>query len=166
HYQPPFLVQGCRMYNFVLTADYERLRQELNLQLALGPALIATKGYVALEVEQAYTRAFELSQQLEDDPQGFTVLYGLWAFHLVRAEFHTSCELAEQLLALAGQRQDTVLLIEAHWALGCSFFWLGELSSAQEHLRQSLALYRPQEHRSLTFLYGQDPAVSCLCYTA
>ena len=25
-YQPPFLVQGCRMYNFVLAADYERLR--------------------------------------------------------------------------------------------------------------------------------------------
>ncbi len=25
-YQPPFLVQGCRMYNFVLEADYDRLQ--------------------------------------------------------------------------------------------------------------------------------------------
>src|SRR5207253_10848912 len=69
----------------------ERLRQELNLQLALGPALIATRGYVALEVEGAYTRALELSQHLEDEQQLFSVLYGLGDFYLVRAEFHASC---------------------------------------------------------------------------
>ena len=46
----------------------ERIRQELDLQTALGPALIATKGYAALEVEQAYARAHELCQQVEEVP--------------------------------------------------------------------------------------------------
>src|SRR6185295_10980510 len=34
----------------------ERLQKELTLQIALGNALIAAKGYTAPEVEQAYTR--------------------------------------------------------------------------------------------------------------
>jgi len=35
----------------------ERARQELDFQIDLGPALIATKGYAASEVEGAYPRA-------------------------------------------------------------------------------------------------------------
>ena len=35
----------------------ERLQRELDLQIALGASLIATKGYAAPEVEQTYTRA-------------------------------------------------------------------------------------------------------------
>ena len=35
----------------------ERTQQELTLQIALGQPLMATKGYAAPEVEQAYTRA-------------------------------------------------------------------------------------------------------------
>ena len=35
----------------------ERARKELGLQIALGPALFATKDWTALDVEAAYTRA-------------------------------------------------------------------------------------------------------------
>jgi len=34
--------------------------QELNLQSILGTSLVATKGYTALEVEEAYTKALVL----------------------------------------------------------------------------------------------------------
>jgi hypothetical protein len=34
-----------------------RAQQELDLQLALGPALMAAKGWAAPEVEQTYARA-------------------------------------------------------------------------------------------------------------
>jgi class 3 adenylate cyclase len=44
----------------------ERIRRELLLQLVLGPALIAIKGYAASEVEQAFTRARELCERLDD----------------------------------------------------------------------------------------------------
>jgi predicted ATPase len=33
-------------------------------------------------------------------------------------------------------------------------------------LEQGIALYDPQQHRSLAFLYGQDPKVTCLSYVA
>jgi predicted ATPase len=45
-----------------------RLQQELDLQVALGPALFATQGNAAPEVEHAYARARELCVQLGDTP--------------------------------------------------------------------------------------------------
>jgi predicted ATPase len=47
----------------------ERPRRELFIQLALGPALIAVKGYAAPEVERAYTRARELCELLGNPPE-------------------------------------------------------------------------------------------------
>jgi class 3 adenylate cyclase len=49
----------------------ERAQQELVVQTTLGPALIATKGYAAPEVLQAYARARELCQQVGDTPGSF-----------------------------------------------------------------------------------------------
>ena len=37
--------------------------------------------------------------------------------------------------------------------MGHTLFWLGELASARAHLEQGIALYDPQQHRSLAFLY-------------
>jgi predicted ATPase len=143
-----------------------RLQQELALQTTLGPALIATKGYGTPEVAQAYTRARELCRQMGETPDVFPVLRGLWVFHEARAEMQVARELAEQLLALAQRLQDPVHLIEAHRALGNTLFWLGDFAPARVHLEQAIALYDFQQHRSLGFLYGTDPAVICLSYAA
>ena len=144
----------------------ERTQQELDLQITLGPALMATKGYAAPEVEQVYARARELCQQVGETPQLFPVLWGLWWFYEVRAELQTARELGEQLLSLAQRQQDPALLLEAHRALGQTLFWLGELAPARAHLEQGIALYDPQQHRSLAFHYGQDPGVGCRIYRA
>ncbi len=143
-----------------------RARQELLLQTALGSALIATKGMAAPDVEQVYTRALELCQQVGDTPQLSPVLWGLFLVYLVRGELRKARELAEQLLGLAQSGQDPVLLLWAHYALGATLTWLGEFAPAQEHVQQSIALYDSQHHRSYTLLYGQDPGVACLGFAA
>jgi predicted ATPase len=142
----------------------QRTQQELALQTTLGPALMATRGYGAPEVEKAYARARELCQQLGETPQLFPVLFGLWVFYNTRAELQPAQELAEQLLTLAQSVQDPALLLEAHLALGTTLFSLGELASAQVHLEQGIALYDPQQHRSLAFRSGQDPGVFCRAF--
>ena len=48
-----------------------------------------------LEVEQAYARARELCQHVEDTPQLFPVLHGLCLFYRNRGELRTSYEIAE-----------------------------------------------------------------------
>jgi predicted ATPase len=54
----------------------ERAQQELLLQITLGPALQATKGPAAPEVERVYARARDLCQQVGATPQLFPVYGG------------------------------------------------------------------------------------------
>ena len=62
----------------------ERLQQELALRIALGPPLTTTRGWGAPALGDNYSRARELHQQVGETAQQFPVLWGLWAFHLVR----------------------------------------------------------------------------------
>ncbi|MEW6300348.1 MAG: hypothetical protein AB1671_21865, partial [Thermodesulfobacteriota bacterium] len=118
------------------------------LQVALGLALTATKGYGMPEVGRVYARARELSQQLTEVPELFVVLPGLFRFYVVREEFPTARELAEQCLTLAQRVHEPTFLIEAHQAVGMTAFHYGELATAREHFEQSLALYDSGQHGS------------------
>src|SRR5256714_988850 len=108
----------------------ERAQRELDLQLALGLALIATKGQAAPEVGHVYTRARALCQQAPEAPQLFRVLWGLWHFHVVGAELQTVRQLSEELLTLAQHLHDPLYLLGAHWTLGGAGFCLGEFAPA------------------------------------
>ena len=140
----------------------ERAQQELMLQVALSTPLMLTRGWAAPEVGRVHSRARELCRQIGETPQLFPVLHGMWTFHFIRAELQTAQELGEQLLTLAQSAQDSALLLEAHRTLGESLYVRGELVLAQQHFEQGIALYDPQQHRSLAFLYGHDPGVSFL----
>ena len=144
----------------------ELAQQELAFQLALGPALMATKNIAAPEVAHVYTRAYELCRQLGETPALFPALWGLWRFHSVRAKHTTARELAEQLVRLAQNVQDSGLMLEAQWASGGTAFFLGELTTAGEHFAHSLALYDPQQHQVHAFQYGSDPGVASHCFNA
>lgn len=144
----------------------ERGQQELTLQLALGMPLATTKGYAAPEVERAYTRAWELCQQLREMPQTSLALFGLWRFYLLRGALQTAQELGEQLLSLSQETADSALLLEANFALGNTLFWLGKFAQAKAHWEQSIALYIPQQHRFHAFVYGQEPGVCCRIFAA
>ncbi len=144
----------------------ERARQELGVQTALGPALIASRGFAAAEVERACARARELCQQVGETPQLFPIVWALWAFYLVRADLRTADELAEQLLRLARSVQDPALLVPTHRALGTHFHFQGEFVRAQEHQTQGIALYDPQQDRSWAYHVEQHPGVVCRCFAA
>ena len=96
----------------------ERLQRKVNMHIALGASLIATKGSGAPEVEQTYLRAEHLCEHLAAPHQLFPVVRGLWNYYAVRADFQTAYTLGEQLLTLAQQAQDPAMLLAAHRALG------------------------------------------------
>ena len=150
-----------------LPEDPKRNRRELELQLALGPVLIAVKGYGALETELAYTRARQLCERLGDDTELFPALFGLWPMHLVRGELTKAHELAQGLLRLVQSTRNEKLLLYTRFALGNISNWLGDFPSSREHLEKALALYDPELHRPLTFRYGgADAKVMCLSHLA
>jgi len=150
-----------------LTDSPQRARLELTLQTSLGPALMATKGYAAPAVGEAYRRARELCQELKDITRLFPVLWGLWMYHLVRAEHEAANELTKQLLGVAQTTGDPELALEADFAAGLSAFYCGELLSARKHLEQVVSAYDPEQHKGLGSTYGGlDPCVCCLEYLA
>jgi len=138
----------------------ERAQQELMLQLALGNPLMATKGWAAPEAGHVFARARELCKQMGETPQLFPVLCGLCAFYQVRGELLTARELGEQLFSLAQSVQDSVLLLQAHQWLGSTLLHMGEPVASKEHLEQEIALYNPQQHRSLASLAQGYPEVT------
>jgi class 3 adenylate cyclase/predicted ATPase len=144
----------------------ERHQQEVGIHIALGASLLATKGASAPEVEQTYTYARQLCQHLEDPSQLLPVLRGLWGYYLMCAEYQRAHELSEQLLSLAQQTQDPVMLVVARCTLGTTLFHLGAVATAHTHLTQGIALYDPQQHRASAFLSTYDAGVICHSYAA
>ena len=124
----------------------ERALRELEMQLALGAALTATKGTAAPEVEQTYTRARDLCQQVGETPQLFQSLRGLWSCHFDRGALPVARELGEQLFGLAGRAAAPTHLLEAHEALGTTLFFLGDYAAARTHCVQGMTLSSTRRH--------------------
>jgi predicted ATPase len=61
-----------------LPETHARTQQSLTLHIALGAALLMTKGQVAPEVEHVYTQARAWCQQVGETAQLVPVLSGPW----------------------------------------------------------------------------------------
>jgi tetratricopeptide (TPR) repeat protein len=152
-----------------LPVTAERLEQELMLQLGLGAALTAAKGWAALEVGEVFARACKLCRQIGETPHLFQALGGLSSYYNVRGEMETALELAKQLLSIAQNAEDAALLPAAHYAMGVTLSFMGQFIPARTHLELSCSLYDPAQYPSHAVPYfGCDVAVhslSILSYT-
>ena len=144
----------------------ERTQHALALHIALGAALIITKGQAAPEVEHAYTQARALCQQVGETPELVPVLLGLWRFYHTRSQLHTARELGDTLLGLAQRADDSALAVIAHYALGVTWLYLGALPAARLHLEEGIARYMPDQRCALVFRMGVDPGVGCRSFDA
>lgn len=150
----------------VLPYSPERARHELDLQIDYGLALLATKGWWAPEMGSTYRRARELCQTLQDDPRLFSVLFGLWSYHLVRGEHTLASGYTEEMQRLVPRLKNDGARVQADWASGCSQFFKGKFVDAHTSLERGAHSYDRRKHAALAFQFGQDPCVSCLCFDA
>jgi len=132
----------------------ERSQRELLLQLAVGPALCAVKGWSGPEALRAFTRAAELCEQIGDVPELFPAMYGLWEVIWIQGNLRRGHKLAEQLLQQALSGRDPALLLYAHRALGQTLLAMGKLHPAKEHHEKAFSFYDPERHPPLTVRYG------------
>ena len=149
-----------------LSAKDLGVSQELTLQTMLGQMLIQLRGFGATEVKQTFSRARELVNQVGESSQYVQVLYGLFTYYLIRAEFQSALDVAEQNMAAAERTKEPYHLQSAHLMIGCVLFYQGELAPAQDHLSQGLSRYDLDEHRSLALTYGQQPTSMSLSFSA
>jgi tetratricopeptide (TPR) repeat protein len=152
----------------LLPENPERGEQELRLHLGLGSAWITSKGYAAPEVGYEFTRANEPSAKVDNTTLRFSVFSGLYVFYEARGQYHVVRRLAERYLPLAERLNEAYALRPVHTALGHVTLWMAELSTAQEHLEQAIALYDLQKNTPFASFVWHDAIVlslGCLALT-
>ncbi len=141
----------------------EHTRQELMLQLAMGPPLSTLKGFAAPEVEAACSRAYKLCQQVGGTRLQFPALWGLWHYYLVKSDFSKAVTLSKKLLALAQATNDHSFLSDAYRAIGETLLWSGEFSQASEYFEKGIDLTGTSQQHSY---FAESPDVSCRFFSA
>jgi DNA-binding SARP family transcriptional activator len=122
-----------------------KLSQELALQLALAATTRVTRGYTALESEQALERAQELCQQLGETEQLFLTLIELYMFFGVAGNTYRAYELSNRLMSLATELDRRAYLVAAHHAIGGSCFMEGHFIRSRQHFAASVTLWEPHQ---------------------
>lgn len=144
----------------------ERIQGELGLLMTLGPLQMATRGYADPSVAQTYREAREICEQIGEAPQIVPVLFGLWAYHVVRGDLSLALDLGEQILRLVQNAGDSGLLLEAHVVRGVTQYFIGDFRAAAHTLREAIAVYSPAEHRPHAQVFGQEPGMAVQVYLA
>jgi class 3 adenylate cyclase/predicted ATPase len=157
------LTKGLELLE-ALPDGHGRQRSELRLQLALGQASIAAKGFAAPETGRAYARAHELCRGLGDVPELFPALYGQSVFHFQRGELAAAHEVAQELRRSAEERGDAAAWVTGHRMMGSASCQLGRLAESRDHFEAALALYEPERDRSSAYVYAIDSRVMCLSW--
>jgi class 3 adenylate cyclase len=144
----------------------KRSSKEAELQLQLGVALFARRGLGAPEVERAYTRATELMMGSAPVAEQFPAHFGLSIYHGHRGNFGVSVRLVERLTKLASEGDDAMKLQALH-ARWMNSLFSGRIEDAVAAADAGRAIYRPETHHSLSYLYGNhDPCVCALALEA
>jgi predicted ATPase len=147
--------------------DRSRFRQEeLDLQIALGRAMIATRGSSAPDVGKTYTRARALAEQLDRSEYLVPLLYGHWAYHVTRSEHRLALSLAEQMEEIGEARNDVAALLLGRFLGGITRFFLGEFIAARPIFERCHGLSDPSHRAVYAALVPQDPHATMLAQLA
>lgn len=134
----------------------EMKSMELDLLVAIGPSLIANKGYVSDEVGRVGFRARQLCDELRDTSRLFPILRGLALYHLVRGETRAALKFATEFFDLAQQKNDEGAQMFGAYTLGNCLMFCGEPAAGREHHAQAIEHYDSDKHRSLALVYNVD----------
>jgi hypothetical protein len=122
---------------------------------------VNVKGYAAPETKAAEERArllIEEAEALGEPPEDplllFSVLHGVWWANYVAFNGTVMRELAAQLLELAEKQGATTPLMIGHRVMGNSLLHAGSIAESRAHFDQAIALYNPDQHRSLVTRFG------------
>ena len=140
------LTKGLKLLE-TLEASPERDARELELLGPLGTAYIASRGYAAPEVGPVFRRARALCERVGQTPQLFAMMWGNFAFHIVRGDFRVCTELADEAMAFGERLNDPGILMEALFLKGLTRLYRGRFCRGSRLLRAGdRRVRRPRAH--------------------
>jgi len=128
-----------------------RRQIEGRLHVALGEALLMTKGFASPEVKTALSRARELVDETSHPIEALVALGGLFNYHLIRSESPACLELAEPRLR---ENLDRATATVIHYLVGTAHLHLGNFEQCIHHLEKALSLYDEDVCRQVSFIAG------------
>jgi tetratricopeptide (TPR) repeat protein len=140
----------------------ERVRQQIELQLALGIPLIAVRGYAAEETREVFARARALCLQLDNPAEYFQALYGLWGHSWMSGKNDEALSMANEFLSKAEASADIVPMMVAHRVVGSTLLSIGQFQKSKEHLEESIAISNKRGQQSLYNRYMVEPQAASL----
>jgi class 3 adenylate cyclase/tetratricopeptide (TPR) repeat protein len=142
------------------TATKNRL--ELDLQLVLGPCLIATQGFLSNATVATVTRARELCERLGDAPEYPQVMQWSGGMHMVRGELPEMLDAITVALGLAETANNRSAVVNLTRGAGMALLFMGRLVEARRMIERSVAEFEAcDEAESLaTRAMGQDAGVA------
>ena len=148
-----------------LPASDRRLRQELDLLIPLGAALVTTEGYSSAVAGETYETAVRLSRGLEDH-QLDVILSGLWVFHIVRGNLTKAREISEEFLRRAEEGGEPIRLQAGNFLMSSCLFHQGEMARSREHMTAAQQQETGRTESVLALFAGPDLGVFCQAYLA
>jgi class 3 adenylate cyclase/predicted ATPase len=133
------------------------VQHELDLQIALGRAQMAARGYSAPAVADTLVRARALAERFDRPDRLAPLLYFQWGFHSVRAEHELAVSLSEQMEKLGETRKDQATVLLGHYIHGASCHYRGEFVTARALLELCDGLRDPAARAICAAIAVADP---------
>jgi predicted ATPase len=107
-------------------------------------------------VGQTIAQAQALADRIDRPEHLVPLIYGQWAFHLLRSELKLALSLAEQVEKVGETRNDVAVQLQGRRAKGVTRCYLGEFVAARTFLEQCHGLRDPA-HRAIGAGLSSDP---------
>lgn len=135
----------------------ERDVLELRYRAALGPVLVAERGWAHPDLSAVLEPAWVLASSLRHAPSYLPILNALWVHYMCVDRLALSRNWAERALKLGEGLQDGDLTLIGHRALAGSYYWEGKFALARHHGDALQAMYDPQTHWHVVQKTNTDP---------
>ena len=151
-----------------LPAGEDKDRSELDLQLILGPCLIATQGAAASKAVATFARARDLCQRLGEPPEYLEVMFWLATASVVRGELPQALEAIAGLPGAAEARGNRPALLNGIRGQAMILMFMGRIVEARDTLERAVEVFGTSQEadRLAARSAGQDAGVSMLVLMA
>ncbi len=135
-------------------------KQQLALYAILGPALMNRYGYADEQAGEAYSKALELSKEINHGVPDINILFGNWTYNCVRAEHTASFYLSQQMIKISESRASRMEICESYMVQGIGDFYRGNFLDARSTLQTAIEHYDRESSIEHIIGYGQNPFVA------
>jgi tetratricopeptide (TPR) repeat protein len=123
---------------------------------------MATSGVASVEAAEAYTRARDLCEQINDVDRLMGILIGLRHSSQVQGRCLAARDYGSQCLHIARGKGDRIFTVQANANLAHTLCMMGSFVDARSRIAEALAEYDQNDYLSHRAVSGLDPESFCL----